>query len=165
MSTVTHKAGLSVMSPCPVVAAVGRRPTACPHSARCRYGPPETAATRPSRSPPAGGGIRHRPDPCQTVHAIISLTSAHATAQDLARLVRENWSTEAPCTRHTAKDRMRQPAGITDKKTCNLAARLIIREYIQKGARDTLRPRSSAGHCRGRRRQATLVFRKGCLLF
>jgi predicted transposase YbfD/YdcC len=31
----------------------------------------------------------------QTVYAITSLTSAHATAQDLARLVREHWSIEA----------------------------------------------------------------------
>ena len=31
----------------------------------------------------------------QTVYAIASLTSAHATAQDLARLVREHWSIEA----------------------------------------------------------------------
>jgi predicted transposase YbfD/YdcC len=31
----------------------------------------------------------------QTVYAVTSLTSAHATAQDLARLVREHWSIEA----------------------------------------------------------------------
>jgi predicted transposase YbfD/YdcC len=31
----------------------------------------------------------------QTVYAVTSLTSAHATAQDLARLVRERWSIEA----------------------------------------------------------------------
>ena len=31
----------------------------------------------------------------ETVYAITSLTSAHATAQDLARLVREHWSIEA----------------------------------------------------------------------
>ena len=31
----------------------------------------------------------------QTVYAVTSLTSAHATAQDLARLVREYWSAEA----------------------------------------------------------------------
>ena len=31
----------------------------------------------------------------QTVYAVTSLTSAHATAQDLARLVREHWSVEA----------------------------------------------------------------------
>ena len=31
----------------------------------------------------------------QTVYAITSLTSAHATAADLARLVREHWSIEA----------------------------------------------------------------------
>jgi predicted transposase YbfD/YdcC len=31
----------------------------------------------------------------QTVYAITSLTSAHATAQDLARLVREHWTIEA----------------------------------------------------------------------
>ena len=31
----------------------------------------------------------------QTVYAITSLTSAHATARDLARLVREYWSVEA----------------------------------------------------------------------
>ena len=31
----------------------------------------------------------------QTAYAITSLTSAHATAQDLARLVREHWSIEA----------------------------------------------------------------------
>jgi hypothetical protein len=31
----------------------------------------------------------------QTVYAVTSLTSAHATAQDLARLVRERWSVEA----------------------------------------------------------------------
>ena len=31
----------------------------------------------------------------QTVYAVASLTSAHATAQDLARLVREHWSIEA----------------------------------------------------------------------
>jgi predicted transposase YbfD/YdcC len=30
-----------------------------------------------------------------TVYAVTSLTSAHATAQDLARLVREHWSIEA----------------------------------------------------------------------
>ena len=37
----------------------------------------------------------------ETVYAITSLTSAHATAQDLARLVREHWSIEncsADCT-------------------------------------------------------------------
>jgi predicted transposase YbfD/YdcC len=31
----------------------------------------------------------------ETVYAVTSLTSAHATAQDLARLVREHWSIEA----------------------------------------------------------------------
>jgi hypothetical protein len=31
----------------------------------------------------------------QTVYAVTSLTSAHATANDLARLVREHWSIEA----------------------------------------------------------------------
>jgi predicted transposase YbfD/YdcC len=31
----------------------------------------------------------------QTIYAVISLTSAHATAPDLARLVREHWSIEA----------------------------------------------------------------------
>jgi predicted transposase YbfD/YdcC len=31
----------------------------------------------------------------QTVYAVTSLTSSHATAQDLARLVREHWSIEA----------------------------------------------------------------------
>ena len=31
----------------------------------------------------------------ETVYAVTSLTSAHATAQDLARLVREHWSVEA----------------------------------------------------------------------
>ena len=31
----------------------------------------------------------------QTVYAVTSLTSAHATAADLARLVREHWSVEA----------------------------------------------------------------------
>ena len=31
----------------------------------------------------------------QTVYAVTSLTSADATAQDLARLVREYWSAEA----------------------------------------------------------------------
>ena len=30
----------------------------------------------------------------QTVYAVTSLTSSHATAQDLARLVREHWSIE-----------------------------------------------------------------------
>jgi hypothetical protein len=30
----------------------------------------------------------------ETVYAVTSLTSAHATAQDLARLVREHWSVE-----------------------------------------------------------------------
>ena len=37
----------------------------------------------------------------ETAHAVTSLTSAHATAQDLARLVREHWSIEncsADCT-------------------------------------------------------------------
>jgi hypothetical protein len=37
----------------------------------------------------------------ETVYAITSLTSAHATPQDLARLVREHWSVEncsADCT-------------------------------------------------------------------
>ena len=31
----------------------------------------------------------------QTVYAVTSLTSADATAQDLARLIREHWSVEA----------------------------------------------------------------------
>jgi hypothetical protein len=31
----------------------------------------------------------------QTVYAVTTLTSAHAATQDLARLVREQWSTEA----------------------------------------------------------------------
>jgi len=31
----------------------------------------------------------------ETVYAVTSLTSAHATAQDLARLIREHWSIEA----------------------------------------------------------------------
>lgn len=34
----------------------------------------------------------------QMVYAVTSLTSAHATAQDLARLVREHWSIEAHIT-------------------------------------------------------------------
>ena len=37
----------------------------------------------------------------QTVYAVTSLTSAHAAARDLARLVREHWSVEncsADCT-------------------------------------------------------------------
>ena len=37
----------------------------------------------------------------ETVYAVTSLTSAHATAQDLARLVREHWSIEA---RHHIRD-------------------------------------------------------------
>ena len=44
---------------------------------------------------------RHRQDTAtgktsrETVYAVTSLTSAHATAPDLARLVREHWSIEA----------------------------------------------------------------------
>ena len=53
------------------------------------------APARPSRSP--GGG--RTPPPArpsrQAVYAITSRTSAQATAADLARLVREQWSIEA----------------------------------------------------------------------
>jgi len=50
---------------------------------------------RPSRSP---AGARTPPPgktSRQTAYAVTSLTSAHATARDLARLVREHWSIEA----------------------------------------------------------------------
>ena len=43
----------------------------------------------PWRQVPTGRTTR------ETVYAVTSLTSAHATAQDLARLVREHWSIEA----------------------------------------------------------------------
>jgi hypothetical protein len=53
------------------------------------------APARPSRSPAGGNDTATGKTSRETVYAVTSLTSADATAQDLARLVREHWSIEA----------------------------------------------------------------------
>src|SRR5712691_9130517 len=53
------------------------------------------APARPSRSPAGGRTRSPGRSSRETVYAITSLASAQATAQDLARLVREHWTIEA----------------------------------------------------------------------
>ena len=90
---------------------------------------------------------RHRQDTAtgktsrETVYAVTSLTSAHATAPDLARLVREHWSIEA---RHHVRDVTfgeDTPASRTGSGPANLATiRAAIKHagylHVPEGRRD-----------------------------
>ena len=73
------------------------RPHRDPHREGRPRQPPGLPAgpARPSRSPAGGRTPRTGTISRETVYAVTSLTSAHATAQDLARLVREHWTIEA----------------------------------------------------------------------
>ena len=85
----------------------------------------------------------------QTVYAITSLTSAHATVQDLARLVREHWSIEA---HHHVRDvtfgedasASRTGSGPVNLATIRAAATAAIKDagdlHIPEGRRDHTTP-------------------------
>ena len=90
----------------------------------------------------------------ETVYAVTSLTSAHATAQDLARLVREHWSIEA---HHHIRDvtfsednaTNRTGSGPANLATIRAAIIAAIKEagylHIPEGRRDhTTPPKPSA---------------------
>ena len=82
--------------------------TCCQHHPRHRHGRIETwtlkiahvsgldfPAPPGHQDHPLAEGHRRRQDLRETAYAVTSLTSADASAQDLARLVREHWSIEA----------------------------------------------------------------------
>ena len=73
----------------------------------------------------------------QTVYAVTSLTSAHATARDLARLVREHWSIEDASTSRTGSG----PANLATIRAAVIAA---LKEagylHIPEGRRDHTTP-------------------------
>ena len=80
----------------------------------------------------------------ETVYAVTSLTSACATAQDLARLVREHWSIEA---HHHIRDTTFSEDTATSRTgsgPANLAIIAAIKEvgylYIPEGRRDHTTP-------------------------
>ena len=57
--------------------------------------PPRVPGRPPGHRPPLAQDTATRKTSRETVYAVTSLTSAHASAHDLARLVREHWSIEA----------------------------------------------------------------------
>ena len=75
----------------PGTAALETRTLKAAHVSRLDFPQP----ARPSRSPAGGRTPATGKTSRETAYAVTSLTSAHATAQDLARLVREHWSIEA----------------------------------------------------------------------
>jgi predicted transposase YbfD/YdcC len=93
----------------------------------------------------------------QTVYAVTSLTSAHATAQDLARLVREHWSIEAhhhvrDVTFHEDTSTSRTGSGPANLATIRAAIIAIIKEagylHVPEGRRDHTTP-AEALHLHG----------------
>jgi hypothetical protein len=87
------------------------RPHRDPHPEGCPRQPPGFPARPPGpQDQPPTRGHRHRQGLPPAVYALTSLTSAHATVQDLARLVREHWSIEgAPP--HPRRDLRRRHLG------------------------------------------------------
>lgn len=85
----------------------------------------------------------------QTVYAITSLTSAHATTQELARLIREHWSIEA---HHHVRDvtfgedaaTSRTGSGPANLATIRAAVTAAIKDagylHIPEGRRDHTTP-------------------------
>jgi predicted transposase YbfD/YdcC len=93
----------------------------------------------------------------QTVYAVTSLTSAHATAQDLARLVREHWSIEAhhhvrDVTFHEDTSTSRTGSGPASLATIRAAIIAIIKDagylHVPEGRRDHTTP-AEALHLHG----------------
>jgi predicted transposase YbfD/YdcC len=93
----------------------------------------------------------------QTVYAVTSLTSAHATAQDLARLVREHWSIEAhhhirDVTFGEDTDTSRTGCGPVNLATIRAAIIAALKQagylYIPEGRRDHATP-AEALHLHG----------------
>jgi predicted transposase YbfD/YdcC len=85
----------------------------------------------------------------QTVYAVTSLTSAHATAQDLGRLVREHWSIEAhhhvrDVTFHEDTATSRTGSGPANAATIRAAIIAAIKDagylHVPEGRRDHTTP-------------------------
>jgi predicted transposase YbfD/YdcC len=85
----------------------------------------------------------------ETVYAVTSLTSAHATAPDLARLVREHWSIEAhhhirDVTFHEDTATSRTGSGPANLATIRAAITAAIKDagylHIPEGRRDHTTP-------------------------
>ena len=85
----------------------------------------------------------------QTVYAVTSLTSAHATTQDLARLVREHWSIEAhhhvrDVTFHEDTATSRTGSGPANLATIRAAIIAAIKDagylHVPEGRRDHATP-------------------------
>jgi predicted transposase YbfD/YdcC len=85
----------------------------------------------------------------ETVYAVTSLTSAHATAQDLARLVREHWSIEAhhhvrDVTFHEDTATSRTGSGPANLATIRAAITATIKDagylHVPEGRRDHTTP-------------------------
>jgi len=97
---------------------------------------------------PATGGTTR-----QTVYAITSLTSAEATAQDLARLVREHWPIEA---HHHVRD-------VTSREDVLPAGPATGLQTWPPSGLPSSRPSKTPATCTSPRADATTAPRNLCL--
>src|SRR5207302_2658163 len=134
------------------------RPQRDPHPEDRSRQPPGLPARPPGHQDhPLAAGHRHRQDHRQTAYAVTSLTSADATAQDLARLVREHWSIEAhhhirDVTFHEDTATSRTGSGPANLVTIRAAIIAAIKDagylHVPEGRRDHTTP-AEALHLHG----------------